>query len=37
MSADLIKTFLAYAFGKPVEVSTNAEHDSETRTFTITF
>ena len=36
MSADLVKTLLSYAFGKPIEVVDNGDGDSP-RTFTITF
>ena len=37
MSAELIKTLLAYAFGKPVEVVDVGDAGSETRTIQITF
>ena len=37
MPAELIKTLLAYAFGKPVEVVDVGDAGSEPRTFTITF
>jgi uncharacterized protein YbjT (DUF2867 family) len=35
LSPELVKTFLAYAFGKPVEVVDSG--DSDTRSITITF
>jgi hypothetical protein len=35
LSADLVKTLLSYAFGKPVEVVDSG--DSDTRSITITF
>jgi uncharacterized protein YbjT (DUF2867 family) len=35
LSPELVKTFLAYAFGKPVEVVDSG--DSDTRTIQITF
>jgi uncharacterized protein YbjT (DUF2867 family) len=36
LSPELVKTFLAYAFGKPVEV-VESDSDRETRTIQITF
>jgi ribosomal protein L19E len=36
LSPDLVKTFLAYAFGKPVEVVDNGDSESP-RTIQITF
>lgn len=36
MSADLVKTLLSYAYGKPIEVVDSGDSDSP-RTFTITF
>jgi hypothetical protein len=35
LSPELVKVFLSYAFGKPVEVSENG--DSDTRSITISF
>lgn len=37
LSPELVKTFLAYAFGKPVEVVDGGDSDSQTRTIQITF
>jgi hypothetical protein len=37
MSADLAKTLLSYAFGKPIEVVDSGDSDSQTRTIQISF
>lgn len=37
LSPELVKTFLAYAFGKPHEVIESGDSDSQARTIQITF